>query len=128
MPKPTANQSKSLRRTASMRRKKMHAIQQPPGMCVCALSHIRMLQYISLLKSAFFCIYTDATILAVTPRDSQMSDRDASDSKKQLGKSGAPSGADLEQENLDLKREVGFSRLPATYLCSTFNMMLHMSL
>ena len=87
-----------------------------------------MLQYVSLLKSAIFCIYTDATVLAVTPRDSRMSDRDASDSKKQLGKSGAPSGADLEQENLDLKREVGFSRLHATYVCSTFNMVLYVSL
>ena len=45
-----------------------------------------------------------------------MSDRDASASKKQLSKSGAPSGADLEQENLDLKREVGFSRLHAMYV------------
>ena len=41
MPKPTANQSKSLRRTASMRRKKMHAIQQPPGVYVrvCPVTH-----------------------------------------------------------------------------------------
>ena len=74
-----------------------------------------MLQYISLLQSANLCIYADATISAVTPYDSQMSDRDASDSKKQLSKSGAPS-ADLEQENLDLKREVSFSRLHAMYV------------
>ena len=41
MSKPTANQSKSLRRTASMRRKKMHAIQQPPGVYVrvCPVMH-----------------------------------------------------------------------------------------
>ena len=130
MPKPTANQSKSLRRTASMRRKKMHAIQQPPGVyvCVCPVTHTYATVCLLAEVSYIFCIYTDATVLAVTPRDSQMSDRDASASKKQLSKSGAPSGADLEQENLDLKREVGISRLPATYVCSTFNMMLHMSL
>ena len=103
-----------------------------PQVCtyVCALSCIHTYATVCLLAevSYIFCIYTDATVLAVTPRNSQMSDRDASASKKQLSKSGAPSGADLEQENLDLKREVGISRLPATYVCSTFNMMLHMSL
>ena len=108
VPKPTPYDSKSLRRTASMRRKKMHAIQQPPGTTVHPHPDAT---YVSLLESAIRLL--SYTVLAAAPpldtptnHVTPTSDHDVAD-KKQPDTSAATSEADLEQENMDLKREVG---------------------
>lgn len=107
VPKPTPYDSKSLRRTASMRRKKMHAVQQPPGTPV----RPHPTCYVSMLGSAIRLLLYAALAAApplVTPTNhvTPVSDHDVAD-KKQPNTSAATSGADLEQENQDLKREVG---------------------
>ena len=91
-----------------MRRKKMHAIQQPPGTTVHPHPDAT---YVSLLESAIRLLSYTA-LAAAPPLDTPTnhvtptSDHDVAD-KKQPDTSAATSEADLEQENMDLKREVG---------------------
>ena len=102
VPKPTTYHSKSLRRTASMRRKKMHAIQQPPGLPV----YCRSCAMPPCLSQLFICVLADKVLSDAPPLDSPGGDHDV-EVKSQPSASTATSKTDLEQENLDLKREVG---------------------